>query len=73
METLEIIMRESLQSQYKIKLLLAVLNIIDSAYDEDEEILLKAIVSVFKVYLNSLYNDINNTINKMDLLLTEES
>lgn len=43
METLEIIMRESIQNQYKIKILFSVLKAIDSGYEEDEEIQLKAV------------------------------
>lgn len=63
-------MRKSLQSQYKIKGPLTVFDMIDNAYDEDEEILLKAIVNVLKVYLESVHSDMNNTIDIIDSMVT---
>lgn len=69
MEILETIMNESIQNQRKVYMTLTLLHAIDISIEETEP--LKSVISILTVYLNSLYKDMEQTINRLDLFLVE--
>lgn len=73
MEILETIMNENLQSQYRLAAILTFMDIIDSCYDDDSDTVLKSFITVLKTYLESLYTDMDATIDKMDDYLVKNS
>lgn len=66
MNELYLIMQDFLKSEYEIKAIIALLEVLENSYSEEKQLETKAIASVVKTYLISLQKEINSTLNTMD-------
>ena len=73
MEELYLILNESLKNQYGLNALITLLKALEASYSEEKEMEIKSLVNVIKVYLESLQEDVNSTINIIDNYIVKEA
>ena len=66
MEELYLIMNDFLRAEYDLKALLYVLNDLEAAYSEEEQMEMKANISVIKCCLTSVKAQMKATIGSLD-------
>ena len=66
MKELYLIMNQCLKNKYGIQAIISVLETLEASYSEEEQIELKTLTYVIKTYLESLQEDMNTTIAKID-------